>query len=443
MVKRRLGLVSAGVLLFLAVSCSLPERKPLELFVSQAVVTERSTECLQCHTKKQPSIVASWQKSAHAKAGVGCYECHQANLSDPDAYEHFGSTIATLVTPKDCSRCHAVEAEQFLASHHAKAGQILHSLDNYLGEVVEGPAAAVSGCRQCHGSVVTLKENRKPTADSWPNFGIGRINPDGTAGACSACHSRHDFYLKQARSPETCSRCHLGPDHPQKEVYEESKHYIAYSSHRDEMNMDSKSGVLGQDYTAAPTCATCHVSATPNQPRTHDIGLRISWNLRPEVSTRTIDWERKRKAMQEVCSNCHNPNYVENFYVQFDEVVTLFDEKFAKPARAVMDTLQKAKKIDPTPFNENIEWIYFFLWHHEGRRARHGAAMMGPDYTQWHGFYEVAHRFYMEFIPEAEKLMPGVTKDILAIPDHAWFKGTMSEAERRAIADFYTKRYRR
>jgi hypothetical protein len=28
--------------------------------------------------------------------------------------------------------------------------------------------------------------------------------------------------------------------------------------------------------------------------------------------------------------------------------------------------------------------------HHEGRRARHGAAMMGADYTQWHGFYEVA-----------------------------------------------------
>ncbi|MDX9958093.1 MAG: multiheme c-type cytochrome [Spirochaetia bacterium] len=441
MVKQAFLWLSTGFLLFFIFNCSLPGKEPSELFTSTAVVTNRSDECLQCHSKKQPAIVASWQKSAHAESGVGCYECHQADMNDKDAYEHFGSIIATLVTPNDCSRCHSVEAEQFLASHHAKAGQILNSLDNYLGEVVEGPAAAVSGCRQCHGSVVALNDDNRLTADSWPNFGIGRINPDGSAGACSACHSRHDFSLDQARAPETCSRCHLGPDHPQKEVYESSKHYIAYSSHKDEMNMDSDRWVLGIDYTAAPTCATCHVSATPNQPKTHDIGLRISWNLRPEVSTRTVNWERNRKAMQEVCSNCHNPNYVDNFYVQFDQVVNLFDEKFAKPARDVLEELQKTGKIDPTPFNEDIEWEYFFLWHHEGRRARHGAAMMGPDYTQWHGFYEVAHRFYMEFIPEAEKLMPGVTESILALPEHAWFKGTMSEAERRSIAVFYSSRY--
>jgi len=32
--------------------------------------------------------------------------------------------------------------------------------------------------------------------------------------------------------------------------------------------------------------------------------------------------------------------------------------------------------------------------------------MMGPDFTQWHGFYEVAQNFYMHFIPDAEQLMP-------------------------------------
>jgi len=26
------------------------------------------------------------------------------------------------------------------------------------------------------------------------------------------------------------------------------------------------------------------------------------------------------------------------------------------------------------------------MWHHEGRRARMGTAMMGPDYAWWHGF---------------------------------------------------------
>jgi hypothetical protein len=30
--------------------------------------------------------------------------------------------------------------------------------------------------------------------------------------------------------------------------------------------------------------------------------------------------------------------------------------------------------------------------------------MMGPDYTQWHGFYELARNFYTEFLPLANEL---------------------------------------
>ena len=30
-------------------------------------------------------------------------------------------------------------------------------------------------------------------------------------------------------------------------------------------------------------------------------------------------------------------------------------------------------------------------WHHEGRRFRHGAAMGGADYVQWHGVWELQH----------------------------------------------------
>ena len=33
--------------------------------------------------------------------------------------------------------------------------------------------------------------------------------------------------------------------------------------------------------------------------------------------------------------------------------------------------------ITPANFDEEIEWTWFYLWHHEGRRARHGAAMRG------------------------------------------------------------------
>ena len=30
--------------------------------------------------------------------------------------------------------------------------------------------------------------------------------------------------------------------------------------------------------------------------------------------------------------------------------------------------------------------------------------MMGPDYTHWHGTYEVARNFYTEYIPELREL---------------------------------------
>jgi hypothetical protein len=32
---------------------------------------------------------------------------------------------------------------------------------------------------------------------------------------------------------------------------------------------------------------------------------------------------------------------------------------------------------------------WYHLWHHEGRRMRHGALMGAPDYAHWHGSFEV------------------------------------------------------
>jgi hydroxylamine dehydrogenase len=144
--------------------------------------------------------------------------------------------------------------------------------------------------------------------------------------------------------------------------------------------------------------------------------------------------------MQGVCSNCHGKDWVTDFYVQYDAVVGLYNEKFAAPAKSVMKQLRDAGKLTPTPFDEKLEWTYYELWHHQGRRARMGASMMGPDYTQWHGFYEVAKLFYSEFLPAAEELMPGVTTDVRAMPDHAWLKG-ISPEDRARIEQYYQQRY--
>ncbi|MEZ6127414.1 MAG: multiheme c-type cytochrome [Planctomycetaceae bacterium] len=482
-----------------------------------------SKSCVECHAKSSPGIIDHWEGSTHAQKGVGCVECHQAAHEDVDAFDHYGATIATIVTPKDCGRCHKAETEEFMASHHASAGNILASLDNFLAETVEGSrtpfnphsktpgmevdmvngmASVNVGCKQCHGSKVALKgtdgslitvddlkpdndghptnmealalvvkdENGRPELDnsSWPNTGIGRLNLDGSRGSCSACHSRHDFSPRRARQPENCGKCHLGPDHPQKEIYEESKHGVAFRDLKHHMNLDAKDWVLGEDYTQAPTCATCHMSGHSRNGGkvTHDPAGRLSWTNRPPVSLLmdtdingkvikekdaverrkliTSSWQEKRQEMKNVCLHCHTQNYVNAFYKQYDDFVINYNEKFAKPGVSIMEALAEQKLITKTPFDEEIEWTWFYLWHHEGRRARHGASMMAPDYAHWHGMYEVAERFYQELIPQAReiahqaeeggktdqaKAVLTLIDELLARPEHEWYESAKKLAD--------------
>ncbi len=407
---------------------------------ANAMAPANAADCVGCHEKSNASLVSLWKSSRHFSAGVECIDCHQAEKGEADAFEHNGATIAVIVSPKDCGKCHDEEVAQNSASRHARAAQFIGSLDNVLGEIVEGTPAANSGCRQCHGSEVKVLADGKLDPATWPNTGIGRVNPDGSSGSCSACHMRHSFSAAQARAPENCGRCHMGPDHPQIDIYTESKHGVEYRASALDMNLDSTSWVLGVDYFAAPTCATCHISATKTQAVNHDVGERISWTLRPVISVHQENWEAKRGNMKDVCQSCHSQEWVDNFFTQYDNVVSLYNEKFATPAKAMMDDLKAAGKITPSPFDDKIEWTYYELWHHQGRRARHGAAMMGPDYTQWHGFYEVAQTFYFDFIPEAEGLLPGVSKKYLDSPMHNWRDGMTPEQIKSQI-EFYKSRY--
>ncbi len=89
--------------------------------------------------------------------------------------------------------------------------------------------------------------------------------------------------------------------------------------------------------------------------------------------------------------------------------------------------------------------------------------MMGPDYTHWHGTYEVAKHFYTEYIPELEHLIEknensaDATKKEAALKlkallaatletkDHRWYTGKMDPAEKEArkkAAEEFKKRYK-
>jgi len=413
-----------------------------------AATSETAGKCMTCHKEKSPGLYNQWYASAHATHDVTCIKCHGADKNDPDAYLHYDAYIATLVTPKDCGVCHAKEAMEVGNSYHATAGLILESQDAYLAHVAAGEPAAIAGCESCHGGKVKIDpaSPNKLSRKSWPNSGIGRLNPDGSKGSCNACHTRHSFSKAQARQPEACSKCHLGPDHPQREVYEESKHGNAYYTHLDDMNLDDNAWVVGIDYFEAPTCATCHMSATPAMNRTHDVGSRISWTLRPPVSEKKENWVEKRKAMKQVCVNCHGSAFADGHYYQYDAVVRLYNDRFARPATELMNLVRQRKLLEnPASFGNDIEWIYWELWHHEGRRARHGASMMGPDYTWWHGMYEVAKHFYFELLPEARKLgdpevNAWIDKLLTEDPMHSWLsketetlKGDIKSGRMQAI----------
>ena len=81
----------------------------------------------------------------------------------------------------------------------------------------------------------------------------------------------------EARKPEACGQCHLGPDHPQIEIFMESKHGDIYTAHGDDYNWAAAPGTWtpGVDFRG-PTCAACHMSGAGTTLTTHDLTERLS-----------------------------------------------------------------------------------------------------------------------------------------------------------------------
>ena len=397
---------------------------------------EEGKACIDCHTKSSAGLTHQWKNSAHAQANVNCLDCHQAHEDDADAMEHEGSVIATIVSPKDCGRCHTTEFKQQQGSVHTKAVSIIKNRMPALAGHFGNDSINDTGCAKCHGSEVKVRGDGTLDPATWPNSGIGRINPDGSKGSCSACHGRHEFSKAQAREPSACTYCHSGPDSPDKDIYETSKHGMMFEAHKDKMNLDSESWIAGKDYSAAPTCVSCHMGAAGKMKSTHDVGMRDSWNLNEAVSTQqyliifadgdkrelsssdpiprrgesitkmdgtmgkvkaVASPKRRRGAMIKTCLECHSKNFATNALKQFDTVVELYNEKYGKPARSIMQALYAENLLTPLPFDEPLEISYWNIWHKGGTRARHGAAMGSPSNT-WQGIADVGSLFYGQFL---------------------------------------------
>ena len=137
---------------------------------AKATTKEVDEKCLGCHQGQH----ANFERSAHAKANVGCTSCHSVHASK--APEH----LLKASQPTLCFQCHADQQSQFAMPFHHK--------------VNEG-AVNCSDCHDPHGTF--NKSNLKSTADQ--------------NAICTKCHTetRGPFVFEHAPvKAEGCLSCH-------------------------------------------------------------------------------------------------------------------------------------------------------------------------------------------------------------------------------------------
>jgi len=357
------------------------------------VLAKSQDSCVRCHGGSTPGIIEQYGISAMAAKGVTCRDCHQTEANYPGSIEHSGTWVLASPTPAICEKCHVNEVAQFYASRHSAPAYAAirgtgdfndaqlaiyesipegsfapDSMRNALF-ALEGPEITEFGCTRCHS--------------------IGKPQLDGSIGKCQSCHLRHEFSLEQARKPETCNACHIGPDHPQWEIYQESPHGIAYQTTGHNWNWDADPENLKVTDFPAPQCATCHISGFGTTKTSHDVGERLSWYLFAPQSSRRPNWEDNKTRMQAVCAECHNIDWIQDFYAKADTATERVNELVAE-GTAIFDDLSKGGYLTPDiPFDQSIDFTYFDLYHNWGRTAKFGTWMLGADYVQWHGAYEI------------------------------------------------------
>ena len=451
-------------------------------------LSEQSEECISCHSEIHPGIISQWQQSRHAhytpemgfkkdemerrvstknisdtlqKVVVGCYECHSINPDQhKDTFEHNGYRVHTIVTPNDCAACHRREVREYSNNLMAEAygnlmknpvyQQLLHSVNGpakhqgkklTFGEPMQDTNA--ESCLYCHGTHIEVKGTQTretqfgemdfPVLDNWPNQGVGRLNPDGSKGSCTSCHSRHDFSIAMARKPATCSECHKGPDVPAYKVYQVSKHGNIYEAHKKEWDFEAVPWKVGEDFTA-PTCAACHVSlladgeGTVIAERTHQFNDRLAWRifgapyahahpksadlsviknkaglpLATELDGRPVneyliseqEQEENNRRMQAVCLSCHSSGWVENHFARLEHSIMETNQSVKTATELMTEIWQNGSADQTNMFDEYIERQWTSAWLFYANSTRFTSAMAGGgDYGVFaEGRYQLSEK---------------------------------------------------
>ncbi|MAE70855.1 MAG: hypothetical protein CME06_10345 [Gemmatimonadetes bacterium] len=70
----------------------------------------------------------------------------------------------------------------------------------------------------------------------------------------------------------------------------------------------------------------------------------------------------RREKMVDVCLSCHQDTFVRNFFVQYEGLIDLYEEKYAKPGEMLYKATAKVLKTDPSyakfshPIDLDLAW---------------------------------------------------------------------------------------
>jgi hypothetical protein len=151
-----------------------------------------------------------------------------------------------------------------------------------------------------------------------------------------------------------------------------------------------------------PTCATCHMSGINGLKVTHDPSDRLSYYLADAITKPRPNKEHAQAAMKQVCNQCHARTLIDRVYTEAEAVVANTNAQ-VQAASDIMASLKKDGILNTPPFSQPIDFVYFDLWHYDGRTSKHGAFMGGADFVQWHGNYPMLART-VELRAQAEEL---------------------------------------
>jgi len=336
--------------------------------------------CLPCHLEKTPAAVAQWRGSAHARAQVGCEQCHGSDHGKIVRGE-------ARVDMKVCAPCHQKAYREHKASRH---GMGLHS---GWGCTRNLPNPKKDECLFCHRagdqaplSGVQCARFLKQSAEMKE---IGCNYCHSVEESCDACHTKHATDLKIVRNPNSCAKCHMGPDHPQWEMWQTSLHGTLNAS---------AGRALG------PDCQSCHMPKG-----SHDVSTGMTMNSGgvpfPEPKAKAA-----RDRMLQVCSGCHAPAFARR-ELERGDAVRAQSLDILQQAESIIWDLNDRALLDPMPADRaphplsgpklvtdsqmlyedtsHIERLFFKMKKYDYARTVKGAYHQNPAYTHWYGNAEL------------------------------------------------------